>query len=226
MDSSNGATSASICRNTWQVGFLHWRHVALCPPCGMRHGRRIHLIYQWLIHLSEPGRVISLSIHPTCSKHKFPFSVRGQLAGLESRRRFLPISVKPIKVKLATLTLPSGQGGRGVWGLAEEWEGLIRCHKLLPSLMHPLRTATNNQSLLEFVTVSCKTLLLDRRFSFGPIAPVGTWCWCHSQAAGQINLLTFQLFCNIRPVVFFLTFSWGPHVLYRNIQKGAKRQLC
>lgn len=105
-------------QKTWQVRFLHWRHATLCPPCGMGHGWRIHLIYHWLIHLSEPGHVISLSIHPTCSKHKFPFSVQGQLAGMESRRRFLPISVRPIKIELATLTLPSGKGGRGVWGLA------------------------------------------------------------------------------------------------------------
>lgn len=136
----------------------------------------------------KPGHVISLSIHPTCSKHKFPFSVRGQLAGLESRRRFLPISEKPIKVKLATLTLPSRKAGRGVWGLAEEWEGLRSCHKLLHFLMHPLRTATNNQLLLEFVTASCKTLPLDRRFSFGPIAPAGTWRRCHSQSAGQTSI--------------------------------------
>lgn len=175
------------------------------PPCGMRHGRRIHWIYHWLIHLSEPAHVISLSIHPTCSKHKFPFSVRGQLAGLESRRRFLPISVRPIKEKLATLTPPSGKGGRGVWGLAEEWEGLTLCHKLLHFLMHPLRTATNNQLQLGFVTASSKTLLLDRRFSFGPIGPAGTGCWCHSQSAGQTNHLhTLQLFDNIRLEVLFL----------------------
>lgn len=157
----------------------------------MGHGRRINLIYHWLIHLSEPGRVISLSIHPTCSEHKFPFSVQGQLAGLESRRRFRPISVKPIKVELATLTLPSGKGGRGVWGLAEEWEGLTRCHKLLDFLMHPLRTA-NQQPIAACVcdseprnTAARQTILIWPFF-----AQEGSWCQCHSQSAGKTTTYT------------------------------------
>lgn len=144
VDKSSSTTSARI---KSEVGSLHQWHMYFFPSlCGIGRGRRIHLIYHWLIHLSEPGHVISLSIHPTCSNHKFPFSSRSQLARLESQRRL-------------------SASFQFWWGLLEPRsdsavfiQGLTlsaRLQFLLAFvLMHPQPSVSNMQLPLKFVTLS------------------------------------------------------------------------